>query len=249
MFVPRVLFASAFPIHRLGAELRVSVWAPPAEYEDLVTTTWEDLRAHAKQPIWDGTYYRVLNPFALENGFGVLSLRLGTIQYRYVSTYPALHQHHARLQLEPLYHLSTIALLRTSDDYYLFGRRTRNGEMDLIGGGVQSDELAISCGADLERNLRKEFHEEAGIRSADIAQLTGIGILLSGTSNVLIVGYAILSLTKAAATARFALRTENEMSEPVFITQNELGPALRSLGDYRPLIPELIQPLPALGLQ
>jgi predicted NUDIX family phosphoesterase len=157
-----------------------------------------------------------------------------------VSTFPKLHQQHADHELEPFHHLSTIALIRTLDGHYLFGRRSRNGEVDLIGGGVQCDELAVTCGADLERNLFKEIHEEVGIREDDIEQLAGIGILLSGTSNVLIVAHANLALTRAEAAARFAMRTDNEMSEPVFVRECELCPMLRAMSDYRRLIPELI---------
>ena len=240
MFLSRILSKNHFTIAGLGVKVCSNEWSAPAVYEALVDAAWKDLLAHTTQPIWDGTYYRVLNPAELENGSGTVEVRLGTIRYRYIATFAELHRHHARYQLEPLHHLSTIALLRTSDGYYLFGRRTSNGEIDLIGGGVQRDELVIAKGPDLERNLLKEIHEEVGIDGTRIHQVTGIGILFSSTSNVLIVGHANVGLTRSESVARFALRTDDEMSEPVFVREDELRPVLRSMSDYRPLIPELI---------
>ena len=247
MFLPRVISRTAFDIGKSNVSVCPSEWTAPEAYDALVDPAWKELVKDSR--LWDGTYYRVLNAAALRDGIGPFALRLGTIRYRYVATYPMLHQHHARHQLEPLHHLSTIALIRTSDAHYLFGKRTRNGEIDLIGGGVQSDELVITSGADLERNLLKEIREETGISRSEIQQLSGIGILLSSNSNVLIVGHARTGLTRAEAIAAFDLRTENEMSEPVFVPQDEICSTLRSMTDYRPLIPELMEPKAARGLQ
>lgn len=236
MFRPRILSKNHFTIAGLRVEVCSNEWSAPPAYQVLVDAAWKTLLAHTAQPLWDGTYYRVLAELDLDREM----IRLGTIRYRYIATFPALHQYHTDHRLDPLLHLSTIALIRTNDRYYLFGRRTRNGEIDLIGGGVQRDELEIATGADLERNLLKEIHEEVGIGGDNLERLTGIGILLSGTSNVLIIGHANADLNRSEAVARFAERSEEEMSEPVFVAENDLCSALRSMNDYRPLIPELI---------
>lgn len=241
MYPPRILFAKPFAISNLVVEPCIDDWTPPAAYELLVHPAWQNLLVHSTQRIWDGTYYRLLNPEQVGNGSSPGTLRLGTIRYRYVATFPILHEHHAGHQLEPLLHLSTLALLCTSDGYYLFGKRSWNGEIDLIGGGVQRDELAVATGADLERNLLKEIREETGISGNDIHQLSGIGILVSETSNVLIAAHANLALARPEALARFTLRTENEMSEPVLIPENMLASALRSMRGYRPLLSELME--------
>jgi 8-oxo-dGTP pyrophosphatase MutT (NUDIX family) len=236
MFSPRILWKSHFAIAALAVELHSDEWTPPPDYEVMVNAAWNDLLARTTHPLWDGIYYRVLGVQDCDQGL----LRLGTVRYRYIATFPGLHQHHACLNLEPLNHLSIIALIRCSDGFYLFGRRTGNGETDFIGGGVQKDELEIAAGADLERNLLKEIQEETGIRRDAIQQLTGIGILLSSTSNVLIAGHANTGLTKAQAIAGFAERTDDEMSDLVFIPKTELASALRSMSDYRQLISGLI---------
>jgi 8-oxo-dGTP pyrophosphatase MutT (NUDIX family) len=240
MFTPRILFKTSFPIAGMRVAICNREWAATPEYDALVDAEWKNMLDRAKHPIWDGTYYCVLNLNELGNGATTESLRLGTIRYRYIATFPALHAHHFRLHLDPLNHLSTIALIRTHDDHYVFGKRVRNGSVDLIGGGVQSDEIAISNGADVERNLYKEINEEVGIRSEDIVEMPGIGVLLSGTSNVLIVGHAHVDLSKAEAGLRFERREENEMTEPVFVPAAEVRKFLESMEDYRCLIRNLL---------
>jgi 8-oxo-dGTP pyrophosphatase MutT (NUDIX family) len=194
----------------------------------------------SKNTIWDGTYYRVVNASQLETRSEVGLMQLGTIRYRYIATFPTLHRHHARCGLDPLYHLSTTALIRTIDGYYLFGKRARNGSIDLIGGGAHADELMISGGPNIEQNLYKEIHEEVGIWEDEIEELAGIGIVFSGTSNVLVIGHARAGLSKADAIARFGQRTENEMTEPIFVHEDKLRGFLRDMTRYRKLIPGLL---------
>jgi 8-oxo-dGTP pyrophosphatase MutT (NUDIX family) len=196
--------------------------------------------AQASFRIWDGLFYRVTNAEALEKRDDLIHFVLGTISYRYIATYRQLDAQHASHALDPLYHLSTAALIRTSDNWYVFGRRSRNGSIDLIGGGVQQDELEVTTGADLERNLVKEIREETGIGHADLCAVQGLGVLLSSTSNVLALAKVDLKITKREVELAFGKREEDEMAEPVFVQQDEIGSFLRSLTDYRTLLPSLI---------
>ena len=240
MFVPRILSKAPFSISRIRIQISADEWTATPDYDGLVDVAWESMVFHANRPIWDGTYYRVVNGGELEIRTEVGLMQLGTIRYRYIATFPPLHQHHARCGLDPLYHLSTIALIRTIDGYYLFGRRTRNGFIDLIGGGVQSDELVVSGGPSVAQNLYKEIHEEVGICEDDLEEVTGIGIVLSETSNVLIVCNARVCLSKSDAITRFGQRTEDEMTEPAFVPEDKLRSFLRDMTGYRKLIPELL---------
>ncbi|MGD0940055.1 MAG: hypothetical protein ABR905_10110 [Terracidiphilus sp.] len=215
-------------------------WSATPEYNELVDAEWENMLIDAKNSIWDGAYYRVVNANELETRSQPGLMRLGTIRYRYIATFPALHRHHSRLGLDLLYHLSTAALIRTTDGYYLFGRRARNGLIGLIGGGAQADELVISGGPSLKQKLYKEIHEEVGIYEGDIEELAGIGIVLSETSNVLIIGLARTGLSKSDAMARFGQRTEDEMAEPVFVHEDKLRCFLQDMTGYRKLIPGLL---------
>lgn len=239
MFVPRKVFRKRFLPSDINIEILGKVWAANPEYERLVEVEWRKKLADTQNAIWDGTYYRITNIAELEQAESK-TFRLGTISYRFIATYRSLHEQHVRFNLEPLFHLSTASLIRTSDGYYLFGQRTRNGMIDLIGGGVQRDELEVSSGADIEQNFYKEICEEVGIRKNDIENLTGIGALLSETSNVLIIGHAHTRLSKAEVGTRFTQREDDEMSDCVFVAEHDLRTHLGQMADCRALIPELL---------
>lgn len=242
MFTPEILLRASFPIAEVRVRVCADEWAATENYDALVWAEWERMRTGAKHPLWDGTYYRVLNAAELKDGGASWpgTIRLGTIRCRYIATLPALWEQHARFGLEALEHLSIAALIRTRDGYYVFGKRAQDGSVDLIGGGVQLDEMAVSSGADLEENLYKEVREEVGIGHDEIERLMGIGIVRSSASNVLIIGHARLRLSKAESELRFMDRTDPEMAEPVFVAERELRGFLRLMGDYRARLPDLL---------
>jgi hypothetical protein len=240
MFNPRVFSRRRFIIAKIAVQICHGEWLPIPEYDALVAAEWERMIAHDDSSIWDGAYYRVLNLAQLEEGEARETLRLGTIRYRYIATFSALRDHHATHRLDPLNHLSTISLLQTNDGFYVFRLRVRNGSKDLIGGGVQPDELAISSGVDIERNLYKEIREEVGIAKCDIRDLVGIGIVYSSISNVLLIGHATTNLSTSEVQDCFGRRTDQEMAAAVFIPGDQLRSFLESMSDYRTLIPRLL---------
>ena len=210
-------------------------WTASTEYDALVESVWTKMSE--EQPLWDGNYYRLVDPTDLSGG---VTVRLGVIPYRYIATYPALREQHMRYGLRALYHLSTVALVRTSDAFYVFGKRARTGTVDLLGGGVQPEELAVTCGADLEENFYKELLEEAGIQRSDVEELTGIGAVVSGTSNVILLASVQLKVGCIGMGTQFCARTENEMSELKFVPEMELQRYLDEMTDYRKLLSKLL---------
>jgi 8-oxo-dGTP pyrophosphatase MutT (NUDIX family) len=244
MFTPAILHNGPYALSDVIVSVSDSAWAPSASYDVLVQGSWQERvreaasEAHA---IWDGQFYRVTNIGDMRDDATPPRLCLGTIPYRFIATFRALHEHHERERLEPLYHLSTAGLIRTRDGQFVFGKRSRNGAIDLIGGGVQSDELAIACGSDIEANLRKEILEELGVRSAQIQSVKGKGILLSTTSNVLVIAAVDLSLSMNEVAAQFADRSDDEMSDLVAVSEGNLSAFLSNMTDYRALIPALMQ--------
>jgi len=236
MYTPYILRRPPLPLREIHIELCNDPWATNAEYDELVQSVWAKMRQ--ERPLWDGDYYRVLDPTELSGG---ATVRLGMIPYRYIATYPRLHEQHMQHALSALYHLSTGALIRTSDGFYVFGKRTRNGIVDLLGGGVQPEELAVACGADLEENLYKEILEEAGLRRSDVEEFSGIGVVVAATSNVILMALVHLKITSNEVETRFSGRTEDEMAELVFVPESEIQRYLDGMTDYRKLLPTLLQ--------
>ncbi|MEJ1970502.1 MAG: NUDIX hydrolase [Rhizomicrobium sp.] len=240
MYAPRILSKGPRRLAELGVAIVDAPWRCDAAYDALVDAAWEKRLAQAEAEgwgLWDGTLYRVANCDTRGEGD---PLHLGTVAYRHVATFRPLHEAHAAAGLEPLHHLSTAALVRSADGFYLFGRRTGRGTVDLIGGGVQPDELAVASGADLEANLHKEMREEVGLPRDAVTALAGLGIVLSTVSNVLIIAHAQTSLSRAGLEAAFADREDDEMAAPVFVPEAGLVDYLRAMTDYRRLIPDLL---------
>ncbi len=241
MYVPRILRKGPFRLGAFVVEDGGESWRGDERYDALVGPAWQTRLGQAAaqgRPLWDGVFYRLADLSPLE-GSAPVTLRLGTVAYRYVATYRLLQAQHAAFGLEPFNHLTTAALIRTSDGHYLFGRRG-SGAIDLIGGGVQPEELAVSSGADLEQNLRKEIFEEVGIAPGELTGMDGLGVILSSNSNVLLIAATPTRLTKDEAEAAFAHREEDEMASPVFVPEKELPDFLLGLTDYRRLIPQLL---------
>lgn len=233
MFTPRVL-RKGFVFADIAIELLDEEWTATEDYDRAVDEAWRDKLAQARHPLWDGLHYRLAD-------IGDFSIfRLGTVRYRYVATYSRLDALHASLGLAPFHHLTTFALPQTIEGDYAFGRRASNGEIDFIGGGVQKDEIAVSRGADLEANLFKEMEEEIGIPRDAVAGVTGLGIIMSGNSNILMASHVALRLSRSELEDRFARRPDEEMSELVFVPPGELRSFLGGLPGYRSLVPGLL---------
>jgi len=217
-------------------------WSATSEYDDLVNRVWKQKESVAIKDgaaIWDGMYYRVANLHEIEES-GKLCFKLGTVPYRYIATAPDLEDAFINNKFEPLFHLSTAAMIRTADGAYIFGKRSRNGLLDVIGGGAQKDELAIKEGIDLERNLRKEMLEETGIQEPHIESVQGIGIVHSVTTNIIFISLVQLNISQPQMGDIFKNRLEDEMLDLVYVSENEVKNFLRRMPSYRPLIVDLL---------
>jgi 8-oxo-dGTP pyrophosphatase MutT (NUDIX family) len=131
-------------------------------------------------------------------------------------------------------------MIRTSDGRYIFGKRSRNGVLDVIGGGAQQDEMEIKEGIDLERNLRKEMFEETGIQESQVELIQPIGIVHSITTNIIFISLVQLNISQSQMNDIFKNRLEDEMSDLVYVTEAEIKTFLKEMPSYRPLIVDLL---------
>ncbi|HEY0105770.1 MAG TPA: hypothetical protein VGB91_06760 [Rhizomicrobium sp.] len=239
MYEPRILLKGPFDPGGFDLDLGVAQWRAADDYEFLVRPIWEErvaaaaARAHR---LWDGTHFRLLDLAELVSG---ARLHLGTIAFRHIVTIRQLWDEHVARGHGPYHHISTAALLRTADGHHVFGKRMVNGTVDLIGGAFQPDEM-LGAGANFETNTLKEIREETGIGAAALGPMTGLGVVLSSTSNVLVIADVETSLTRAGALEAFAGRDDDEMAELVFVPRAEIGDYLRAMTDYRPLLADLL---------
>ena len=237
MFEPRILLKGPFALDAFGLSAVQEPWRCDDAYEALVAEVWAKRVAAAAErnhTLWDGMHYRLTHLDDLTNPSGVL--RLGTASFRHIATYRALHEEHRARGLAPFHHISTAALLGTADGHYVFGKRALNGAIDFIGGGFQPDDAP----PDLARNFRKEIREELGIESDLLGSLTGLGVVLSTTSNVIVIAALDAALTCDGVRDAFARREDDEMAEPVFVPADSIAAYLRAMTDYRPLVAELL---------
>jgi 8-oxo-dGTP pyrophosphatase MutT (NUDIX family) len=235
VYEPCVLLKGPFALDGFDLVQDGPAWRPDGGYEALVGPIWQERAAVAAargHPIWDGTHYRLTHADDLTNGGPV---RLGTIDFRYIVTIRRLWDAHVARGHGPYHHISTAALLRTADGHYVFGKRAVNGTVDLIGGAFQPDET-LGEAANFETNVLKEIREETGIGRGALGAMTGLGIVMSTTSNVLVVADVPTMLTRDAVLETFATREDDEMAEPVFVPAAGVRDYLRGLGDYRAVV-------------
>lgn len=237
MYEPRILLKGPFALGAFSLSVVTEPWYCDDAYEALVAEAWAKRVAAAAErhhTLWDGTHYRLSHLDDLTDGRGVL--RLGTASFRHIATYRPLHTEHKARGLAPIHHISTAALLGTADGHFVFGKRSLNGAIDFIGGGFQPDDAP----PDLAGNIHKEIHEELGIDSDRLGPMTGLGVVMSTTSNVLVIAGVTAALTREDVLDAFARREDDEMAEPVFVTRAGVAAYLRAMTDYRPLVAELL---------
>ena len=210
MYEPRILLKGPFSLDAFALSATREPWGCDDAYEALVAEAWAHRIAAAarrNQTLWDGTHYRLVDLEDLTGGRGIL--RLGTAAFRHIATYRPLHQEHTARGLAPFHHISTAALLGTADDHYVFGRRAINGTIDFIGGGFQPGEGP----PDLAANVSKEIREEIGIEADRLGPMTGLGVVMSTTSNVIFVAALDTPLTRAGVLETFAHRDSIDLRD------------------------------------
>ncbi len=157
----------------------------------------------------------------------MLDFKLSTIKYSTLRGLSTLAKDNPYIYDScPTFHCSTVALIKTADNFYVFGSRNANTihtqPMDFIGGGLQFDELEVNNGEDIEKNVVKELYEEINVCQSDILHIEGIGIILSTSTNISFIFKVDLRLNKDSLKDKFLERKDDEMSELIFIKEENL---------------------------
>ncbi|MEJ0044079.1 MAG: hypothetical protein WDM81_18545 [Rhizomicrobium sp.] len=214
MYEPRILLKGPFALDVFALSATGEPWRCDDAYEALVAEAWANRVAAAAErhhTLWDGTHYRLTHLEDLTDGRGIL--RLGTAAFRHIATYRPLHEEHKARGLAPFHHISTAALLgdrrralrlRQARDQ----RRHRFHRRRLSAGRRP---------AGPRRQFPQGNPRRARIESDRLGPLTGLGVVLSTTSNVLVIAALDTALTRDGVRAAFAHREDDEMAEPVFV--------------------------------
>lgn len=125
---------------------------------------------------------------------------LGIVKYRYVNTVKDLYEYYEHHPESWPQHLAIGALLRTIDNYWVFGVRGSGsvevGTQDIIGGGMTATELVVNDANGVRQVLFKELHEEAGIKPEHVSTMQGIGIVCSPSAYIIILVETKLNVSR-----------------------------------------------------
>ena len=213
--------------------------------EDVLTTLWLKIKNDTLAQgikIWDGLYYRVENLDELETSGK--KLLLSTISYsrvraliEYSKTNPLT------LSQFPL-HINTGAMVKSADNIFVFGKKDIHGKpsIDIVGGGLQEDELEVTLGHDLEKNILKEMHEEINVSKKHVSSARINGFILTSTMSLIIVFEIDLNITFSEIKELFELREEFEFSEIIGVEEESISNFLLAQhGRYISLIQALME--------
>lgn len=219
------------------------IWAHK-KMEQRINETWKVLLTYYAEHgmrVWDAPHYRLNN--IAEVSSGSCRLELSVVMFSTVKSLIEIRRHCPLPDSYNSYHLNVGALIKTSDNFYLFGARSNTAyanKTDIIGGGLQVDELPIASGNDIRKTLFKEMQEEANISETQVVSSEVMGILLSSSTGLIILFDVCLNSAKAELVSRFVTRSDQEMADLIFVPATELVSFLEGLHDYRKLIPKLL---------
>ncbi len=189
---------------------------------------------------FNGNYYRVET--IQQQSPQQLAIGLSTIRYQYIAAYRSMQDFFESSPEHHLNHLSVAAMIKTSDNKYVFGVRSHNGSIDLIGGGVQKDELLVQSGTDIQKTLYKECKEEIWLDSCHISSCTYVGTLFSYTSNNIVIASMQLAISSQELSELFHQKTDEEMKWLLYIEPQDIQHFLGKMKSYRPLINDIRTP-------
>ncbi|MBB1294617.1 NUDIX hydrolase [Pseudoalteromonas sp. SR41-4] len=220
-------------------------------YENNLNNIWDEVLEESKNSgveVWDGLYYRLENIAELKSGS--MQLRLSTVRYSTVRSLMKLSRTHDLDDKYFPYHINTGALISTKDDFFVFGEKANSNDdkfIDLIGGGLQKDELAVHTAIDIRDNILKEAFEEANITQEFVELINLNSIVLTNTMSIFIIFNIKLNINREQLAIEFDNRTDEELSGLRFFDKNEVNQfsSNNNVYPYLTIVPDLIAKFPA----
>ncbi|MBN1617878.1 hypothetical protein JW887_00870 [Candidatus Dojkabacteria bacterium] len=140
-------------------------------YINLREKVWERFKSNKKESVWNGEIYTIHK--IIQHTNGRLCIEVGLCEYKDIILSRELGDEmiYSRFGSNYIFqHIETVALPRTVSGKYVYGVRNnktshREGELDMIGGLVNRDEIKITSFGALKKNIIKEVLEETGIQA------------------------------------------------------------------------------------
>lgn len=206
------------------------------ELEKKVEAMWIKMQNEAKKNgklIYNGGSYR-LNGYEIKNG----KLMIEVSKFKYSTRRPIREFEDKLERLGPDYYskgLATGGYIKTADDWYVFGIRSgktmENNSEDFIGGVL--DAIDLSKMHIFDHN-NSEIKEELNISMSSIKDVSLLGLVSTGTCNIIMVLFSNLTLTKKDVRDCFTKEGNIEMRDLRFVRAHELEKYMYSLGGYKP---------------
>ena len=232
--------AAEFRLRAAGSSLRIAALQPALE------PIWRQLQDQARnrgEQLWDGLCYRLENLEEVRQGCRVLTL--STIPYSAVRALNVYARNHRLEDRQQPLNVNTGALIQTQDGFFVFGEKQGwdgSARADLVGGGLQPQELQARSGADLESNLFKEMAEEINILPGQVTESKLVGLLLTASWNVIILFTIQLAIDSMELERQFCSRQEHEMAALLVIPRVQAQLFLQNQGGYFHLLNEFLRP-------
>jgi hypothetical protein len=242
-----ILLTCNLGLSEINIDIKPSDRKVDPELESQVASTWAKILKEAEksgQLAYENEYTYRLNGFTFDKG----NLELEIAQIPFSIRY-ALTKLPRTFELREDYWpkgLFVASIVKTSDDFFVFGSKSSKNlssnalkvkKIDPIGGML--DEQVLDVNLYLDKMLKNELLEEAGINPKFIEEVRCIGLLISRSSNIGIINYTRINVTKNELNESFKQLNDGEFSDLIFVEKSELEQFTSELEDYRVLLWDL----------
>jgi 8-oxo-dGTP pyrophosphatase MutT (NUDIX family) len=204
---------------------------------DDIWSRLQERSAALGHPLWDGLHYRLENLQAVRGGDPTLALSL--IPYARVRALLELARTRPLETRQEPRNMNTGAVVRTREGLLAFGAKPGRGQsmvLDLVGGGLQEDELAVRSGPDLARNMLKELEEELNVPPDRVETIWPVGFALTERHSVILLFDVRLACSGEELHFRFSHRQDRELQDLVLCLPREAGARLQEASGHFPLL-------------
>ena len=236
MFRGKILVQNTCPLENIQVTVQDDWFSYPPKLQEHIDTIREAKVLESEQKwskLWDGNNYRLVQ---YESNPTSLQLDLGYVKYRNARVTKFLLEDISKLPTDQRANSIFVSwYIHTQDKYSVRGERSarylcKDGEIEIIGGVLQPDEILVSTIQDILNWFLKEVEEETGVPAEYTQNPHLVGITQSEHLNIGIIFQIDIALTKDEVLQKFHEKNDLEMKNLLFIPQDKTIDFLNTLG-------------------